>query len=81
MQLKKAFRDLRKWHKRKELPDNIQAELDNARRKGVIGSGFAVQEVEDVLNIMSMDKWVREVLLGEKPNVAMRYWEKAKGQP
>ncbi len=77
--MRKALRDLMKWHKRKELPDNIQAELDNARRKGVIGSGFAVQEVEDVLNLMSMDKWVREVLLGEKPNVAMRYWEKLKG--
>jgi DNA repair protein RadC len=76
--MKQAFADLRKWQARKELDPALQAELDMWRRKGVLGSGFAVQEVEDVLNIMSMDKWVREILLGEKPNLAMKYWSKAK---
>jgi hypothetical protein len=77
--MSQALKDLIKWQGRKELSPSTQAEIDNARRKGVIGSGFAVQEVEDVLNIMSMDKFVRNVLLGEKPNIAMRYWNKAKG--
>ena len=76
--MKSAFADTRKWMKRADLPDNVQAQLDNARRKGILGSGFAVQEVEDVLGKMSLDKYVRNILLGEKPNLAIRYWEKAK---
>ena len=74
----KALADLHRWQKRKKLPPEVQAELDQGRKTGVIGSGFAVQEIEDVLNKLSMDRYVRQVLLGEKPNIAMKYWQAAK---
>jgi NTP hydrolase family protein/strawberry notch-like protein/inorganic pyrophosphatase-like protein len=80
----KAAKDLWKWHRHKKLPANIQKELDRARRLGVVGSGFAVQEVDDVLRIISMDKFVRDVILDEKPNWfnpktwGQKYWTQVK---
>jgi hypothetical protein len=38
-----------------------------------------VQEVEDITKQMGTDKFVRQIIMGEKPNLAMRYWQTAKG--
>jgi len=76
-----AMKDLWKWHRRKNLPANVQKEIDEARKLGVIGSGFSVQEVDDALKILSMDKIVRDVILDEKPNwfnpktYGEKYWK------
>jgi hypothetical protein len=57
--------DLLKWSRNKDLPAQVQAELDHARRLGVIGSGFSVQEVDDVLKIMPMGDFVQHTILQE----------------
>ena len=81
----KAGMDLAKWQRRRKLPAEVQAEIDQARKLGVVGSGFAVQEVEDILRVMSMDAFVRDVIMDEKPNwfnpvtVGRNYWSLAKG--
>ncbi|MBC2712857.1 MAG: strawberry notch family protein [Desulfosarcina sp.] len=64
---KNAAGDLWRWHLRKKLPVKVQAELDRARELGVLGSGFSVQEVDDALKILSMDRVVKELILHEPP--------------
>lgn len=64
----KAFKDLRKWHRRKKLDMAIQKEIDEAHAMGAIQSGFSVQEVEDVYEILSMDRFVKDIILDENPN-------------
>jgi len=60
------------------LDRDVQNELDLARRLGVIGSGWLVQEVDDVVKVINSDRFVRDVLLGEKPNLVVRYWNSVK---
>lgn len=64
----KAFRDLRKWHKRKKLDPATQKEIDFAQASGAIQSGFSMQEVDDVYSALNTDKIVRDVFLDENPN-------------
>ncbi len=64
----KAFKDLRKWHKRKKLDPAIQKEIDFAQASGAIQSGFSMQEVDDVYSVLNTDKIVRDILTDEQPN-------------
>ena len=73
--MKKAFGDLTKWSKFSEIPNSLKSELDDALKHGVIGSGFAVQEVEDTMGIMSSNDFVNGVLLEKKPGLAARWWK------
>jgi N12 class adenine-specific DNA methylase/predicted RNA methylase len=61
----RASRDLWRWMHDKEVSPELQAELDEARKRGVIGSGWSVQEVKDVFRIMSTDRIVKDLILGE----------------
>ena len=70
--------DLRRFMGNKPMDIKDKAELIQARRLGVIGSGFSVQEVQDVWKVLSVDKFVRHVILGEKPGLAAKYWQKTK---
>jgi len=74
----KSLRDLRAFNKGK-AGAAVKAELQLARKLGVTGSGWAVQEVEEITKKMGTDKFVRQIIMGEKPNIAMRYWQLAKG--
>lgn len=79
-----AAKDLAKWHRRKSDPD-IKKQLQKAQALGVVGSGFSVQEVDDVLKILSSDREIRGIILDEKPNYfnpktwGEKYWQMAKG--
>ena len=75
--MKQSLRDLRAFDKGKAT-GKLKAELDQARKLGVIGSGWSVQEVEDITKQMGLDKFVRGIIMGEKPNLAVRWWEKSK---
>ena len=72
-----AIRDLRRYGKG-TAKGRLKAEMDLARKLGVIGSGWSVQEVEDITKQMGLDKFVRNVIMGQKPNLAVKYWETAK---
>lgn len=63
-----AFKDLWKWHRRKKLDPKVQAELDKAQAQGALSSGFSVQEVSDVYEVLSMDRFVKDIILDENPN-------------
>jgi len=58
----RAGRELWRWHRGKKLDPKLEAELQLAQRLGVIGSGWAVQEVEDVARILSLDQLVRKAI-------------------
>jgi len=73
----RATKDMVAWHRMKVAPGQLREEMEEARRLGVIGSGFSVQEVEDVLQIMSMDKFIRNIVAGERLNLAQKYWKTA----
>lgn len=73
----KATKDLLAWHRRTMKEGDLRDEMELARKLGVIGSGFSMQEIEDVLKIISMDEFVRNVIAGEKLNVMQRYWKNA----
>ena len=73
----KATRDMVAWHRMKVPPSQLRKEMEEARRLGVIGSGFSVQEVEDVLKVMSIDKFIRNIVAGERLNLAQKYWKTA----
>jgi len=72
-----ATKDMVAWHRQKVDPGKLREEMAEARKLGVIGSGFSVQEVEDVLQIMSMDKFIRNIVAGEKLNLIQKYWKTA----
>jgi hypothetical protein len=72
-----AIRDLRRYGKG-TASGRLKTEMDLARKLGVIGSGWSVQEVEDITKQMGLDKFVRNIIMGQKPNLAVKYWEAAK---
>ena len=47
LETKSAFFDLLKDQKKKKLSDELKAELADARKRGVIDSGFSIVEVDD----------------------------------
>jgi hypothetical protein len=71
---RQAFKDIRKWMKYGK-----NEELDIARDKGVIGSGFAVQEVEDTIQMLGVNRVVDEVMLEKNPKLVSKYWATVKG--
>ncbi len=76
--IKTALLDLKRWAEYQDVDANLAAELEEAQKMGVVGSGFSVQEVEDVMKMMSHDAVVREVILGEKPNLVAKLWQQSK---
>jgi hypothetical protein len=76
-----AAKDLLAFMHGKEMPTALKSELTEARRLGVIGSGFSVQEVNDVLKVLSMDGFVKHAILQESPSKASpktwieNYWK------
>jgi DNA repair protein RadC/predicted RNA methylase len=83
----RAFKDLRQWQgrDRAKLPPAVAEELELALRLGVIGSGWAVQEVQDVFKILKTDRLIGDILLDERPNwfnpktYGDGYWRMARG--
>lgn len=73
-----SLKDLINWTKFKKIDDGLKAELDEAQKYGVIGSGFAVQEVTDTLQMMSMHDFINGVLLEKKPRLMARWWKQSK---
>jgi len=69
----KAAKDLA----RKDPKGKLQEELKLARELDVIGSGWAMQEVEDVTRYLSKDKEMN-LILGKKPNLIKRFWQGSK---
>ncbi len=80
---RKAWKDLRQWHRMADQDSPIRKELAEARKLGVIGSGFSMQEVDDVLRIIKTDEELQDVLLSDDPNwlnpmtYARKYWRSA----
>jgi N12 class adenine-specific DNA methylase len=74
---KGSLQDLRKWMNRQA--GTADEELNLARDLAVIGSGFAVQEVEDTISALGANKVLDDILLEKKPSLAARYWSKVKG--
>jgi hypothetical protein len=83
----RAFKDLRQWQgrDRAKLPPAVADELELALRLGVVGSGWAVQEVQDVFKILKTDRLIGDILLDERPNwfnpktYGDGYWRMARG--
>jgi hypothetical protein len=73
--LKKALVDLVNWSKYKKLDSDIKTELEEAQEFGVVGSGFAVQEVTDTLKIMTTNAFVKGLLTEEKIGPVDSYWK------
>ena len=81
---KGAAKDLMAWMKRNPMPARLQAEMDRARELGVIGSGWSVQEVEDLVKIHGMDTLTRHAVMDEQINWwnvskwPALYWQKVR---
>ncbi|OEU68461.1 MAG: hypothetical protein BBJ57_07225 [Desulfobacterales bacterium PC51MH44] len=69
-----ARRDLWAEFKGKPLSDELKGELDLGYRQGVIGSGWAMQDIEGVAKALSYDKKVQE-LTDTKPGFVQRAWK------
>jgi hypothetical protein len=74
----KAARDLYKDWKGKKMPPELQAEIDLAYSKGVLGSGWSVQEVGDVTRELSFDEHM-QAFTGQKPALIKRGWRSLQG--
>ncbi|MBT3484104.1 MAG: hypothetical protein HOG03_11640 [Desulfobacula sp.] len=76
--LKKSLGDLINWSRYKKLNPQLKIELEEAQKYGVIGSGFAVQEVTDTMKIMTTNTFVKDILTEEKLGLAASYWKHVK---
>jgi hypothetical protein len=76
--MKRSLSDLITWRSSKETGSSLTKELTEAQTMGVVGSGFVVQEVQDIVDEMGNDPFIRDILMGEKPNLARQFWEKTK---
>ena len=76
--LKKSLGDLINWSRYKKLNPQLKIELEEAQKHGVIGSGFAVQEVTDTMKIMTTNTFVKDILTEEKLGLAASYWKHVK---
>jgi N12 class adenine-specific DNA methylase/DNA repair protein RadC len=76
--LKKSLGDLINWSRYKKLNPQLKIELEEAQKHGVIGSGFAVQEVTDTMKIMTTNTFVKDILTEEKLGLAASYWKHIK---
>ncbi|KWT73768.1 hypothetical protein [Candidatus Magnetominusculus xianensis] len=69
---KQATTDLWHQYKNRELSPELKAELDNAMKKGVIGSGISISEIPDISK-----EGIFKMLTGESENAAVRWVGKA----
>jgi len=76
--LKKSLGDLINWSRYKKLSPQLKTELEEAQKHGVIGSGFAVQEVTDTMKIMTNTAFVKDILTEEKLGLTASYWKHVK---
>jgi hypothetical protein len=73
-----VIRDLYKEIKGKQMPQALREELDLAYSLEVLGSGWSVQEVQDVAGQLAFKKHM-EALTGEEPTWIARTWRSFKG--
>ena len=70
---KQAMIDLYHQLRNQPLSKELQAELKEAFRGGVIGSGITVHEIPDISKAGAF-----KILTGERPNLIMKYWNTTK---
>ena len=68
-----AIRDLWQDFKAKKMSPELRKEIDSAFSRGVLGSGWSVQEVSDVNQQLSFQKQL-EALQGIRPGLIKRGW-------
>jgi len=69
-----ARKDLWAEHKGKKLSKELKGELDLAYRQGVIGSGWAMQDIAGVAQELAYDKKLQS-LTDSKPGFIKRAWK------
>jgi N12 class adenine-specific DNA methylase len=74
----RSARDLHAWMKKKELPANLQREIEDAVKHDIIGSGLTVQEIPDISQAMTTDRMLGDLIQNKKPGVISRYWRTTK---
>jgi tRNA G10 N-methylase Trm11 len=68
-----AGKDLFAYAKNKPMSRQMQQEIDNMFRKGIIGSGMTVQDIPDITDHMALDGYL-DFMAGRKPNLISRWW-------
>jgi hypothetical protein len=75
---KQAAVDLWKWHYKKKMSKELQAELDEALRDAVIGSGITVHDIPDVSKNPDLARLLKGVEGKTDLNLIARFWRGTK---